>query len=130
MTYFLDLEDLLYIAGTVLGNETPKVRDPGLLSSATARPATIVFGEDAYPTLWDKAAALLHSLCKNHALFDGNKRLAWAAARTFLDSNDIPLVPVDVDQAEQFMLAVATGELDTVDGIARQLRALYGGQAG
>jgi hypothetical protein len=52
-------------------------------AAAAARPRTTVFGEDAYPAFEDKAAALLHSLVRNHALVDGNERLAWAAARVF-----------------------------------------------
>jgi death-on-curing protein len=76
ITYF-DLDDLVEVAQLVLGSQ-PRVRDYGLLSSAAARPATIAFGHEAYPDVWEKAAALLHSLCMNHALIDGNKRLAWA----------------------------------------------------
>ena len=83
MTVYLDLDDLVEIAQLVL-ESPPRVRDYGLLSSSVARPATVAFGHEAYPEVWEKAAALLHSLCMNHALIDGNKRLAWAAARVFL----------------------------------------------
>jgi death-on-curing protein len=124
VTVYLDVEDLVEIAGTVLGG-TPRVRDHGLLASAAARPATIAFGQEAYPELWQKAAALLHSICMNHALIDGNKRLAWAGARVFLAHNGVPLAAVDVDAAEAFVLAVAAGTLTDVPDIARQLRGLY-----
>lgn len=124
MTVYLDLDDLVEIAGVILG-AAPRVRDYGLLSSAAARPATVAFGHEAYPDLWDKAAALLHSLCMNHALIDGNERLGWAASRVFLALNDIPPSEVEVDAAEAFILAVAAGRLTDVSGIARELRKLY-----
>lgn len=124
MTAYLDVDDLFDIASIVLGGP-PSVRDYGLLSSAAARPATVAFGQEAYTDIWSKAAALLHSLCMNHALIDGNKRLAWAATRVFLGLNEVPLQDVDVDHAEQFMLAVAGGELTEVPDIARELRKLY-----
>jgi len=124
VTVYLDAEDLIEIAGIVLGG-TPRVRDHGLLASAVVRPATVVLGREAYPDLWHKAAALLHSVCMNHALIDGNKRLAWAAARVFLAHNGVPLHDVDVDAAEAFVLAVAAGELTEVADIGRRLRQLY-----
>jgi death-on-curing protein len=121
---YLDVEDLVEIAAVVLG-ETPRVRDLGLLSSAAVRPATVAFGQEAYTELWAKAAALLHSVCMNHALIDGNKRLAWAAARVFLALNDLPIRTVDVDQAEAFVISVASGTITEVADIARELRKLY-----
>jgi death-on-curing protein len=123
VTIYLDVEDLLDIAATVLGSPA-KVRDYGLLSSAAARPATNVFGQEAYLDLAEKAAALLHSICANHALIDGNKRLAWAAARVFLGLNGQPPADVDTDRAEAFMLAVADGSLAEVAAIASGLRVL------
>jgi death-on-curing protein len=78
---YLRLEDLLDLCAD-LGL---LVRDLGLLESAVARPRTSLFGKDAYPTLESKTAALLHSIVKNHALVDGNKRLGWAGAMLFLD---------------------------------------------
>jgi death-on-curing protein len=124
MIVYLDLDDLVEIARVVLGT-APRVRDYGLLSSSAARPATVAFGHEAYPDLWEKTAALLHSICMNHALIDGNKRLAWSAARVFLALNDVPLRDMDVDTAEAFMLGVASGELTEVPDIARELRKLY-----
>jgi death-on-curing protein len=67
MTDYLDLEDLLEIAREAVGRDVV-VRDYGLLESALARPRASVFGQDAYPDLHLKAAALLHSLARNHAL--------------------------------------------------------------
>src|SRR5258705_9223248 len=124
MTVYVDVDDLLEIAAIVL-NSPAKVRDYGLLSSAAARPQTFVFGQEAYPDLASKAAALLHSLCANHALIDGNKRLAWSATMTFIVLNTGGGVPdVDVDAAEAMMLAVAQGVLTEVADITTELRRL------
>ena len=98
------------------------VRDVGLLESALGRPRATVFGEDAYPDLHTKAAALLHSLVRNHALVDGNKRLGWAAAAVFLGINGHPGDRHD-DEVVEFVIAVAAGELDDVAAIAARLRA-------
>jgi death-on-curing protein len=106
---YLSVEDLLEIAAGVLG--TVVVRDAGLLAATAARPRMTVFGDDAYPSFEDKAGALLHSLVRNHALIDGNKRLAWSAARIFFLINGRELV-YTVDDAEAMMLAAASGELD------------------
>ena len=114
---FLSVEDLMEIASGVIAEV--KVRDVGLLAAADARPRVTVFGEDAYPTFEDKAAALLHSLVRNHALIDGNKRLAWSATRIFCLLNGRDLT-YSVDDAEDLMLRGALGELD-VRQIARWL---------
>lgn len=122
MTRYLTLDDLLRFAPAALGEE-PVVRDFGLLESALARPATTVFGDDAYPSLHAKAAALLHSLCRNHALVDGNKRLAWAATAVFLVVNGRP-PRVDQDAAFDLVIAVADGSLDDIGAIAARLADL------
>lgn len=113
---YLDLEDLL---GMVRRAGVGPVRDLGLLESAAARPRTSVFGEDAYPALEHKAAALLHSLVRNHALIDGNKRLGWLATVVFLDLNG-HTVELDDHEAFALVMAVAEGTLD-VDGIVDRL---------
>ena len=115
---FLTVADLLEIAVGVIGEID--VQDRGLLASAAARPQSTVFGADAYPTFADKAAALMHSIARNHALVDGNKRLAWAATRVFclLNGRDLDYT---VDDAEALVQAVARGELD-VAGIAASIR--------
>jgi death-on-curing protein len=117
---FLSLADLVHVAERTLGSEV-QVRDYGLLQSAVVRPQTSVFGEDAYPTLEAKAAALLHSLARNRALVDGNKRLALAATLTFLGVNGRRLT-MSNDQAYDFVIAVAVGELSEVEGIAEVIR--------
>ena len=120
MTEYLDLEDLLEIARAAIERDVP-VRDYGLLESALARPRATVFGQDAYPDLHLKAAALLHSLARNHALVDGNKRLGWTACRTFLAIN-ARWISAPEDERFDFVIAVATGALDDPDEIAEQLR--------
>jgi death-on-curing protein len=122
---YLTVEDLITLATIVTGGP-PAVRDHGLLASAAARPATVAFGHVAYPDLFDKAAALLHSICMNHALVDGNKRLAWSAAVTFLALNGHAVPDIDVDAAEALVLGVAAGKIDAVSDISRDLRGLYG----
>ena len=119
----LDLEDLLGLV-RVLG--AGPVRDPGLLDAACARPRSTVFGDDAYPTLEHKAAALLHSLVRNHALVDGNKRLGWLATAVFLDLNGRAPTLTD-DDAFDLVMAVAAGTLE-VDDIAARLRAAADGR--
>jgi death on curing protein len=116
---YLSVDDLLEIAAGVIGEFA--VRDHGLLASAAARPRTSAFGADAYPTLAGKAAALMHSIARNHALVDGNKRLAWAATRSFclLNGHDLAFT---VDDAEQLVQSVARGELEASE-IERVLAA-------
>ncbi len=121
MTNYLDLEDFLSAARRIIPNLA--VLDYGLLESALARPRASVFGEDAYPTIFEKAAALLESLARNHALTDGNKRSAWMATRVFLGLNAVQITSPDPDTAENLVLATATGQLN-ISEIASQLAKL------
>jgi death-on-curing protein len=118
---FLDLDLLLHVAERATGLP-PVVRDYGLLESALARPQASAFGEDAYPSLHEKAAALLHSLARNHALADGNKRLTLAATIAFLGMNGTRLTLTN-DEAYGFIISVATGSLDDVSAIGATLRS-------
>jgi death on curing protein len=118
---FLDLGALLYIAKRTLGNE-PDVRDHGLLESALARPQASAFGRDAYPDIHGKAAALLHSLARNQALVDGNKRLALAATIAFYGMNGKRLT-LSNDEAYGLAIDVASGGFDDVPAIASVLRS-------
>jgi death-on-curing protein len=97
------------------------VVDYGLLEAALARPQATAFGHDAYPDLDGKAAALLHSIARNHALVDGNKRLSLAAVIAFYGLNGRRLTLTN-DEAYNLIMKVAAGELDTVDDIAAILR--------
>ncbi|WP_300007149.1 type II toxin-antitoxin system death-on-curing family toxin [Pseudonocardia sp.] len=115
------MEQLLRIADAAIEGDVV-VRDVGLLESALARPQTTLFGEDAYRGLHTKAAALLHSLAGNHALIDGNKRLAWAATAVFLGINGHRVETTDGEVVE-FVLAVAAGEPAELPDIAERLQA-------
>ena len=116
----LDVDDLLHIARRTLGDV--QLRDPGLLESAARRPRATVFGEDAYPSIHDKAAALLHSLVRNHPLIDGNKRLSLAATIAFYGLNGFRLAMTN-DDAYDLVMAVAAGQLDDIEPIADRLRS-------
>ena len=115
----LTLPELLYIAERAIGAE-PAVRDYGLLEAAAARPRATAFGAEAYRGLDAKAAALLHSLARNHALVDGNKRLALAATIVFYGVNGRRLTLTN-DEAFQLIMDVAADHLDSVDDIAARL---------
>ena len=121
---YLTLPELVYIAERATGGKVA-VRDIGLLESASARPRATAFGVDAYPDLDTKAAALLHSLARNHALVDGNKRLALGALVAFYGINGRRLRLTN-DAAYELIMQVATGELDSVDEIAAILEKSTG----
>lgn len=120
MTEYLDLDDLLAAADSAVGGRA-EVRDVGLLQAAVARPQATVFGDDAYPSLDEKAAALLHSLVTGHPLVDGNKRLGWVAVRLFYLQNGADIRPA-VDDAFELVVSVADGILRDVVSIADRLR--------
>lgn len=117
---FLTLPVLMQVARRACGDDV-LVRDAGLLESALARPRSSVFGQDAYPNLHGKAAALLHSLVSNHGLIDGNKRLGWLACVVFLWISGWD-VQAPEDEAFDLVMRVAAGEAQEVDKIAEQLR--------
>ena len=117
---YLTLPELLHVAERTLGPDYA-VRDYGLLDAALARPRATAFGKDAYPDLDAKAAALAHSIARNHALIDGNKRLALAAAIAFYGLNGRRLTLTN-DEAYDLVIGVATGQLDSVDAIAAVLQ--------
>ena len=119
---FLDLDDLLDLPRILLG-DSPPISDVGLLASAVARPQTTVGGEDAYPTIWLKAAALLQSVVGNHALVDGNKRLGWLSAAVFLEINDVSVAAASNDDVYTLVMEIAQTRL-ALDDIAVRLRQL------
>ena len=112
---FLTLEDLLALAAD-LG--VPAVRDLGLLDAAAKRPQTSLYGRDAYTGIHEKAAVLLESLTRNHALIDGNKRLGWLATYVFYALNGVQLEAPD-DAAYDLVIAVSTGALDYNESATR-----------
>ncbi|MFI6454432.1 type II toxin-antitoxin system death-on-curing family toxin [Streptosporangium amethystogenes] len=121
MTRCLTVEQVLDLAELAIG-ATPELRDLGLLDSAVHRPQASMFGQEAYPDLFAKAAALLHSLAANHPFVDGNKRVAWVATVVFLAWNGRAIDTGD-DEAYDLVIAVASGKLTEVDEIADVLRS-------
>lgn len=120
VTRFLSVEQVLDLAELAI-EATPQLRDLGLLDSAVHRPRAEMFGQEAYPDLVSKAAALLHSLAINHPFVDGNKRVAWLSTVVFLAYNGVDL-DTDDDSAYDFVIAVAVGKLSEVAEIANVLR--------
>lgn len=122
MTTFLDLEDALSQIH-YLGFH---VRDLGILEGCLARPKTTLFGDEAYPSLEDKAAALMHSVATTHPLIDGNKRTAWALMVTFLAVNNREVI-ARTDDGFDFVLKVATSTISVEEmglWIAERMREL------
>jgi len=126
VTRYLTTEQALRIARRAVGGPV-EVRDLGLLDAAVHRPRASVLGQDAYPDLLTKAAALLHSLARNHPLVDGNKRLAWLATYVFCAKNGVELDPSD-DAAYDLVVAVAAGGIDEVGDVAQVLGSFVAGQ--
>lgn len=115
---YLDIDDLLHVAEVVL--PAVQIRDGGLLEAALARPQTTIFGKLAYPDLPTQAAASMHSISRNHALVDGNKRLALAATIAFLGLNGHRLKLTN-DEAYTLVMAVCQGQLNDVTEISTSL---------
>ena len=114
---YLDIEDAVALIRML--NVGP-IRDVGLLDSAINRPRSSAFGEDAYPTLTLKAAALVHSVTNNDALVDGNKRIGWLCVAVFCDVNGTSVDLTD-DEAFHLVWDVASSSID-VPAIAERLR--------
>ena len=109
---YLDLHDLTEIGETLIADF--RIRDKGLLKSAAMRPQTTVYGEAAYPLFEEKVASLLHSLARNHASIDGNKRIAWFAGRIFCLMNGSDL-KMPIDDAEKMIIDIAKGDIDVAE---------------
>lgn len=112
MTLYLSLEQVVRLHEKLIGRfgGADGLRDRGALESAIARPQATFDGEDLYPDLAEKAAAILHSLVMNHPFVDGNKRLGAMASELFLRLNGGELEASD-SELEETTLAVARGEL-------------------
>lgn len=119
MTAYLDIEDALQ----VVNRYGFHVRDVGLLASALARPATTVMGAEAYPELAVKAAALLESVARFHALIDGNKRTAWTLMVLLLWINGYRH-DFHTDEGFDLVVGVAAGTIDLLDSAAEISRHL------
>lgn len=115
MTDFLSLDDLLTV---IERYGLPPVRDVGLLDSAAHRPMTTLFGDDAYPTLDEKAAVVMESIVRNHPLVDGNKRLGWLSAVLTYRLNGTRLDAPE-DDAYDLVIGIAEGRIDYHESAAR-----------
>jgi death on curing protein len=117
---YLSRVELMIINEEIIGGGS-RLRDIDLLESAVLRPQSSAFGQDAYPTVIDKAGAFFHSLSRNHAFVDGNKRTSTIATILFLELNGYR-VTWQPEQALAFILEVATGQHD-IETITRWLAA-------
>jgi death-on-curing protein len=122
VTHYLTVEQALRIARAAVGRAI-EIHDIGLLEAAVHRPRASVLGHDAYPDLFTKGAALLHSLAGNHPLVDGNKRLAWLATYVLCAKNGLEL-DADDEAAYELVISVASGAIDDVDEIAAVLASV------
>ena len=120
---YLELEDVVALAAILFG-DPPPIRDIGLLGSAVARPRMSAFGEDAYPDILTKAAALLQSIVNNHALIDGNKRLGWLSTAVFLEVNGVKALRSSNDDVYDFVIWVAATS-PAIEEIVARLRLLF-----
>ncbi|WJH35696.1 type II toxin-antitoxin system death-on-curing family toxin [Paenibacillus sp. CC-CFT747] len=112
MTTFLTKEEIMaahyFMMRKMNDADQAGAKDHGLLESAVHRPQQSVFGEDAYPQLMDKAAALLESLVKNHCFHNGNKRTAYLVTKAFLMVNGKHL-KMERTYAVEFVVGIANG---------------------
>ncbi|GAB1422493.1 type II toxin-antitoxin system death-on-curing family toxin [Anaerolineales bacterium] len=107
--HYLSASDLYNINDTVMNGHV-YVRDIHMLYSAAQRPALRIFGEEQFPRIVDKAAALMHSLAYHHLFADGNKRSAILATRQFLQLNGYHLQVEDTATWQDYLLEIAQGE--------------------
>ena len=119
---YLTLEDIyaVHVQMIAVGGGRGDIHDFGLLHSAVERPKATFAGQDLYPTIWLKAAALLHSLVKNHPFDDGNKRTAYYSTKRFLLLNGWVLFS-NTNDTVKFMVSVDVKNL-TLDEIVEWLR--------
>ncbi len=110
MTRYLSLTEVLELHRGILEQSggAPGIRDAGALDSALVQPQMTFGGQELYPRLADKAAALAFALICSHPFVDGNKRVGHAAMETFLVLNGHEL-DATVDDQEQVVLQVAAG---------------------
>lgn len=112
MIRFLTLVEVVELHRQIIEQSggTLGIRDRGALESALAQPRMTFGGEDLYPTLVDKAAAIGFSLVMNHPFIDGNKRIGHAAMEVFLVMNGYE-IDTSVDEQEAIILSLASGKL-------------------
>ena len=111
MTSYLTLEQVLEMHDAFIEKfgGLDGIREPNLLLSAIDTPKAAAFGEDLYPTVYDKAAAYLYHIVQNHPFNDGNKRTGFGAAYLFLRANNAPILFSD-ESFECLVIEVAKGK--------------------
>jgi death-on-curing protein len=125
---YLTVQEALDLSELACGGRRMGLRDLGLLESAMSRPGSQMYGIEAYPGLFEKAAALMQSLAINHPFIDGNKRTCWLSTAVFLDLNGADMLEIDQDEAYKLVIDVASGSAEEVADIARRLRELHESQ--
>lgn len=113
MVKYLTVEEVVaghfYMMKQMEDADQSGIKDRALLESAVHRPQQTVFGEDAYPSLFEKAAVLTESLVKNHCFHNGNKRTAYLTMKSFLRINGVHL-KMERSFAVEFMVEIAAGK--------------------
>ena len=113
---YLSLQEVISLHSLLISQSggSSGLRDRGALESAVAQPEASFGGEDLYPHLASKAAALGHSLIQNHPFIDGNKRLGHAAMEVFLLLNNHE-IDASVDDQEKIIIDVASGKVSRIE---------------
>ncbi len=127
VVYFPTLAEAIATNRRFIGRQ--EVRDVGLLESALMRPTSSAFGRDAYPDLWSKAAAMLHSIIGNHPFLDGNKRTGVALALAFLDRNGEDVTHAEPQAVIELAVGIASSSLEVAE-VTVALRLAVSGPAG
>lgn len=126
MAFFISKEEVIaahyFMMNRMNDADQAGVKDHGLLEFALHRPEQSLFGQDAYPSIFDKAAAFLESLVKNHCFHNGNKRTAYLVTKSFLKLNGFQLQMERADAVE-FIVDIAQGKY-SLESIARVLKEL------
>ncbi len=125
---YLGYHQVLWIYRRVIEETggSPGIRDEGLLRSALARPQASFGGQELYPSLFEKAAALIESLALNHPFVDGNKRMAWECLDLLLDINGYRITATH-DQGFEFVMRIVNREMtvqDTAEWLTKHTRRL------
>jgi death on curing protein len=121
---YITEEDIVAFYREVIGD--PHLRYPEGLASAVGRPQQSAFGIDAYPSIQEKAAALMHSLAENQPFIDGNKRIAWISGKLFLQIHGYTIQATDEEALDLFLNRVANGMTvaELADWIVRHMSTL------
>ena len=125
-TRFVTRDEVIAYHRRVLldSGQSPLLLNPGRLDAAIARPQSSAFGEEAFPSLAEKAAALLQAIVIGHPFADGNKRAGLGAALLFLELNGVKRNST-LPPLYDFVIAVTTGELREIADITARLRELF-----